>query len=187
MSSPGAARGGPGAPPPRRRRSPVLTVLALTFLVVPLVELFVLIQVGEVIGAWPTVGLLLLSAVVGGWLVRREGRRAWRALTTALQSGRMPARELADAGLVLVGGVLMVAPGFVTDLVGILLILPLTRPLARAALTGMVARRLLAGGAAYGGPTGGGTTNGPRPPRGTRPDGHDVVRGEVVDPPDDGR
>lgn len=174
---------------PRRRRPPVLAVLALVFLVVPLVELYLLIQVGEVIGAWPTVGLLLLSAVVGGWLVRREGRRAWGALSTALQSGRMPARELADAGLVLVGGVLMVAPGFVTDVVGILLILPLTRPVARAALTGMVTRRLLAaGGAAYGAPygrtTGSGTTNGPHPPKGARPAG-DVVPGEVVDPPDD--
>lgn len=171
---------------PRRRRPPALALLALVFLVVPLVELYVLIQVGEVIGAWPTVGLLLLSAVVGGWLVRREGRRAWQALSTALQSGRMPARELADAGLVLVGGVLMVAPGFVTDVVGILLILPLTRPLARVALTGMVTRRLLAAGAAYSPPTGPGTTNGPHPPRGARPAG-DVVPGEVVDPPDDRR
>jgi UPF0716 protein FxsA len=182
MSGPGT----PGSGGRRRGRSPVLALLALVFLVVPLVELFVLIQVGEVIGAWPTIGLLVLSAVVGGWLVRREGRRAWQALTTALQSGRMPARELADAGLVLVGGVLMVAPGFVTDVVGILLVLPVTRPLARAALTGMVTRRLLAAGGASYGPGRGGTTNGPRPPRGTRPDG-DVVRGEVVDPPDEGR
>lgn len=181
-----SGRGTPGSGGRRRGRSPVLALLALVFLVVPLVELFVLIQVGEVIGAWPTIGLLVLSAVVGGWLVRREGRRAWQALTTALQSGRMPARELADAGLVLVGGVLMVAPGFVTDVVGILLVLPVTRPLARAALTGMVTRRLLAAGGASYAPGRGGTTNGPRPPRGTRPDG-DVVRGEVVDPPDEGR
>ena len=84
--------------------------------------------------------------MLGTWLIRREGGRAWRALTEALQTGRMPARELADGALILIGGTLMLAPGFVTDAVGVLLILPITRPVARRLLTGVVARRLLGSG-----------------------------------------
>ena len=98
---------------------------------IPLLEIFVLIQVGQVIGPWWTILLLVVSGVLGTWLIRREGGRAWRALSEALQTGRMPARELADGALILVGGTLMLAPGFVTDAVGMLLILPLTRPVAR--------------------------------------------------------
>ena len=89
-------------------------VLALLFVVVPVVEIYVLIQVGQVIGAWWTVLLLIADGVLGGWLVRREGGRAWKALREALESGRMPARELADGGLILVGGTLLLTPGFVS-------------------------------------------------------------------------
>ena len=78
--------------------------------------------------------------MIGTWLVRREGGRAWQALTTALQTGRMPRRELADGALILIGGTLMLAPGFVTDAVGVLLILPVTRPVARRLLARAVAR-----------------------------------------------
>jgi UPF0716 protein FxsA len=152
----------------------------VAFVVVPLVEIYVLVQVGQVIGAWWTVLLLVVMSILGTLLIRREGGRAWRALTEALRTGRMPARELADGALILVGGTLMLTPGFVTDAVGILLILPFTRPLARRALTGLVGRRLLAGGT-YGGfapGAGQGPGNGRRP--GTT---GDVVRGEVVDDP----
>ena len=75
--------------------------------------------------------LLVLESLLGAWFVRREGSRAWAALTTALNTGRMPSRELADAALVLVGGTLLLTPGFITDVVGFFFILPLTRPLAR--------------------------------------------------------
>jgi UPF0716 protein FxsA len=126
--------------------------------------------------------LLVVMSILGTLLIRREGGRAWRALTEALRTGRMPARELADGALILVGGTLMLTPGFVTDAVGILLILPFTRPLARRALTGLVGRRLVAG-ATYGGFP-------PRPGQQQEPgDGRrpgttgDVVRGEVVDDP----
>jgi UPF0716 protein FxsA len=142
-----------------------LALVAL-FVGVPLVEIWFLVQVGQVIGPWWTILLLIAASVVGTWLIKREGGRAWRALTTALQTGRMPARELADGALILVGGTLMLTPGFVSDAVGVLLILPLTRPLARRALTRLVASRLLQAGAAR------------RPGRG--PQGP-VVRGEVVD------
>jgi len=143
------------------------TRLALftAFIVVPLIEIYVLIQVGQVIGPWWTILLLILDSLFGTWLIRREGGKAWLALRVALESGRMPARELADGALILVGGTLMLTPGFVTDAVGILLILPFTRPVARRLLTQVVTRRLLAGQT---------TRPGPGP-------GGPVVRGEVVE------
>ena len=110
----------------------------------PLVEIWVLIQVGQVIGPWWTILLLILDSLFGTWLIRREGGKAWQGLRVALESGRMPARELADGALILVGGTLMLTPGFVTDAFGILLILPFTRPFARRLLTQVVTRRLLA-------------------------------------------
>ena len=148
-----------------RRRFPAWLLL-VAFIVVPLVEIFALIQVGQVIGPWWTILLLILASVLGTWLIRREGGRAWRGLTQALQTGRMPARELADGALILVGGTLMLSPGFVTDAFGILLIVPVTRPLARRLLTQLIARRLI----------GPGSTRRPGPGS-----GGSVVRGEVVD------
>ncbi len=118
----------------------------------PIVEIYVLIQVGQVIGVGWTVLLLVLDSILGGWLIRREGARAWRAMRATLEAGRMPARELADGGLVVLGGTLMLSPGFVTDVFGILLILPITRPLFRGVLTTLLSRRLVGGVA--GGPAG---------------------------------
>lgn len=149
------------------RRRLALWAVAVAFVVVPLLEIFVLVQVGRVIGAWWTVGLLILASVAGAWLIKREGRAAWRALTDALSTGRMPARELADGALILIGGTLMLTPGFVSDLVAVFLILPVTRPLARKALTGMITRRLL--------------VSGPMDARRPGPGQGPVVRGEVVD------
>ncbi|MFI6737326.1 FxsA family protein [Nonomuraea sp. NPDC050451] len=106
-------------------------LLFLAFLVVPVLEIWLLIQVGSVIGGPATVALLIADSLLGAWLVRREGRRAWRALQDAIGSGRMPERELADGGLVLVGGALLLTPGFFTDVFGFLCILPFTRPLMR--------------------------------------------------------
>jgi UPF0716 protein FxsA len=126
-----------------RRRSWPWWLLVAAFVIVPIVEIYVIIQVGQAIGAWWTILLLIADSIFGSWLIAHEGRRAWQALTVALSSGRMPSRELADGALILIGGTLMLSPGFVTDAVGILLILPFTRPFARAALTRVVARRLL--------------------------------------------
>ncbi|WP_068430418.1 FxsA family protein [Piscicoccus intestinalis] len=127
-----------------RRRGRVLTLLALALLVVPLLEVLVIIQVGRAIGGWPTLALLLVESAIGAWLVRREGTRAWEALRTALTTGRMPAVELVDAALVLVGGVLLLAPGFITDIVGFFFVLPISRPITRRWLEAAVERQLLA-------------------------------------------
>jgi UPF0716 protein FxsA len=154
----------------------VLAVLVVLLVVVPIVEVAVLVAVGRAIGGWQTVGLLLVESALGAWLVRREGSRAWAALVSALRTGRMPSRELTDAALVLVGGTLLLTPGFVTDVVGFAFVLPLTRPLARALLVHLVERRLLAG---LGGPLG------PLGPFGPSPRSRPTVRGTVVDPPED--
>lgn len=158
-----------------RRRLP-WWVLALLFVVVPLVELYLLIQLGQVVGAWWTILILLADAVLGSWLVKREGGRAWRGLQEALAARRMPATELADGALVLVGGTLLVTPGFVSDVVGLFCILPLTRPLARRVLTRLISRRLGSATATktpWSPPSGGRTA--------PRPGHHEVIQGEVVD------
>ncbi len=116
-------------------------LLVVLFLIVPIIEIYVIVQVGQEIGALPTIVLLLVESAIGAWLVKREGRRAWSALKGALGTGRLPSSELADAALVLVGGTLLLTPGFVTDVFGFFLILPLTRPLARRALGWFAARR----------------------------------------------
>jgi UPF0716 protein FxsA len=116
-------------------------LLVVLFLIVPIVEIYVIVQVGQEIGAVPTIVLLLVESAIGAWLVKREGRRAWAALKGAVGTGRLPSSELADAALVLVGGTLLLTPGFVTDVFGFFLILPLTRPLARRALGWFAARR----------------------------------------------
>ncbi len=117
-------------------------LLFLIFLVVPVLEIWVLIQVGQVIGGWPTVALLLADSLLGAWIVRREGRRAWQSLQAALGSGRMPDRELADGAMIVAGGALLLTPGFVTDVAGFLCVLPFTRPLVRRLGAWFFARRV---------------------------------------------
>jgi UPF0716 protein FxsA len=119
---------------------PVL--LALLFITVPIAEIWLIIQVGQTIGTWQTVVALVAISILGAWLVRREGRRTWATLTDAIRLGRVPARELSDAALVLVGGTLLLTPGFLTDVLGLFFLLPLTRPLARRLLFWVVARRV---------------------------------------------
>jgi UPF0716 protein FxsA len=120
---------------------PVL--LLAVFIGLPILEIYVIIQVGQQIGAIPTIVLLIAESALGAWLVKREGLRAWRALTSAMTSGTLPGRELADAAIVLVGGVLLLTPGFVTDAFGFLCVLPFTRPGARRLLGIVVSRHLL--------------------------------------------
>ncbi len=157
-----------------RRRIP-WWVLALLFVVLPVIEIYVLIQIGQTIGAWWTVLLLVADGFLGSWLMKREGTRAWAALRQALDERRMPARELADGALILTGGTLLLTPGFVSDVFGLACVLPVTRPLVRAGLTRFLTRKFLAGGPGAGAPQG---TDG-RTRRRPGPDG--VVQGDVID------
>ena len=155
-------------------------VLALLFVVLPVAEIYVLIQVGQVIGVWWTVLLLVADGFLGTWLVKHEGTRAWSALQEALQQRRLPARELADGALILVGGTLLLTPGFLSDVVGFFCILPVTRPLARAALTRFLTRKFLSGPGAPG-YTSRREHAQTQAQRRQRPGPDQVVQGEVVD------
>ncbi len=157
------------------RRRPWRLWLLLALLIVPVLEIAAIIAVGKVIGGWPTVALLLFESFLGAWLVRREGARTWKALNTALTTGAMPSRQLADAALVLIGGTLLLTPGFLTDIVGFFFILPVTRPITRRLLEQAVRARLLGGAAAAAG------ANFPGSRPGHRPASPDTVEGRVVD------
>ncbi len=109
-------------------------LLVILFIVVPIAELYVIIQVGGLIGIWPTLGLLFLDAVLGSLLLRHQGRGAWRRFNEALAQGRFPGREVVDGLLIVVGGTLLLAPGFLSDIVGLFLLIPPTRALVRALL-----------------------------------------------------
>jgi UPF0716 protein FxsA len=101
--------------------------LFLLFTVVPVVELWLLITIGQHLGAAATVAIVLTTGMLGAWLARREGSRVLRAWQEAGQRGEMPKDGFVSSALVLVGGVLLITPGVVTDFVGLVLLVPLTR------------------------------------------------------------
>ena len=119
----------------------MFALLAILFLVVPIAELAVILFIGQQIGPWWTIALLIADSIFGSWLARREGIGAWRRFRTALDSGRVPTREIADGALILLAAALMLTPGFLTDIVGIVLLLPPTRAVVRRSVLAYVARR----------------------------------------------
>ncbi len=121
----------------------MLLPLVLLFVVVPLAELFVIIQVGQAIGVWWTIGILIADSILGSVLMRSQGRSAWRRFNDALRAGRVPAREVIDGALVIFGGALLLTPGFLTDILGLVLLLPPTRAVVRAVLLRRFAHRLV--------------------------------------------
>ncbi len=159
-------------------------MVLFVLIVLPVLEILVLIQVGQEIGAWVTVLLLAAQALLGALVVKHEGRRAWRRLNEALASGRPPEGAPADAALILLGGVLLALPGFLTDVPALLLLLPFTRPLLRRPALAWATRRAARAGlptTGFPGPFGE-APFGEHPQR-PRPDGSGgpgVVRGEVI-------
>jgi UPF0716 protein FxsA len=118
-----------------------LWALALLFLLVPIAELYVIIQVGEAIGLGWTVVLLIADSVLGSLLLRSQGRAVWRRFNDALAQGRVPHREVIDGVLVIFGGALLLTPGFLTDIVGVTFLLPPTRAVIRRFLIRRLGRR----------------------------------------------
>jgi UPF0716 protein FxsA len=118
-------------------------LLVLLFIVVPIAELALLIQVGQLIGVWWTIALLLADAILGSWLLRTQTRTAWRRFNEALAEGRVPHREVVDGVLVIFGGVLLLTPGFITDVFGLLFLFPPTRVLLRGLLVRRGALKLV--------------------------------------------
>jgi UPF0716 protein FxsA len=120
----------------------MVPILVLAFILVPLAELAVIVAVGDVLGLLPTLVLLLAISVAGGWLAKREGLAAWRRFQLAVAEGRMPTVEVADGAMILLAGALLLTPGFLTDVVGVLLLLPPTRAALRRMVPRLAARRL---------------------------------------------
>jgi UPF0716 protein FxsA len=120
---------------------PIILLIAI-FVAVPLAEIYVIIQVGEAIGPLPTVLILAADSVIGSMLLRSQGRRAWARFRQTVQRGDMPHREVIDGVLVIFGGAFLITPGFITDVFGVLLLLPPTRALFRRLLIRRLGRRI---------------------------------------------
>jgi UPF0716 protein FxsA len=119
--------------------------LILLFTVVPLLELYLLLFIGSVIGFWPTVAIVLVTGVLGAWLAKSEGLRVLRKWQAAIAEGRVPEEGVLGGLLVLVGGVLLVTPGVLTDVAGLLLLFPPTRRLVAAQLKKSVEKKIRSG------------------------------------------
>ena len=132
-----------------------MAFLVLLFIVVPIIELYVIIQIGSLIGVWPTIALLLADALLGSLLLRHQGRGAWRRFNEALAHRRFPGREVADGLLIVIGGTLLLTPGFVTDIVGLLFLIPPTRAIIRRLMRRYVGHRFVVVGGGMPGPGGG--------------------------------
>ena len=144
-------------------------LLIVLFIVVPIAELYVIIKVGELIGVLPTLILLLADALLGSWLLKHQGREAWRRFNAALAARRFPGREVVDGALIIVGGTLLLTPGFISDVVGVFLLAPPTRAITRRLLKRFTIGRFMVVGMPGGGrgpvgppPTNGGTRRGAR-------------------------
>ena len=122
-------------------------LLFILFIVVPIAELYVLIQIGSAIGILPTIALLILDSILGAALMRSQGRAAWMRFNRALAEGRVPGREVMDGALVIFGGALLLTPGFLSDFLGLILLLPPTRAIVRRLLLRRFAGRIVAGAA----------------------------------------
>jgi UPF0716 protein FxsA len=123
----------------------MLIRLFILFAVIPVIELYLLIKVGSLIGALPTVALVLSISLAGAWLVRHQGFEILRRIQAELAQGRLPAAELLDGAMVLVGGVLLLTPGFFTDVLGLFFLIPFTRAVIKQLTRLWLERRLAQG------------------------------------------
>ena len=120
----------------------MVAVFAVLFILYPLAELAAIIFVAKAVGVLITLLLLLVFSLAGAWLAKREGLAAWRRFQFATAEGRVPTREVADGAMVLLAGALLLVPGFLTDVLGLLLLIPATRSLARRLVPVLAARRM---------------------------------------------
>jgi len=150
-----------------------MPVFLIAFIVVPIVEMVILIEVGGMIGALPTVGLVLLTAVIGAGMLRQQGAATLLRANERMASGELPAQEMAEGILLAVGGALLLTPGFVTDAVGFTCLIPFTRRW----LTGYVVNRMVVSGSMSMGGDMGGEWSGEQGPRRDRY-GHIIIEGE---------
>jgi UPF0716 protein FxsA len=151
----------------------VVPLLILLFIVVPIAELALIIQIGSLIGVWWTIALLIADSILGALLMRHQGRAAWRRFQAVIAEGRVPARETIDGAMVIFGGALLLTPGFITDIFGLVFLLPPTRAVLRRLLVARFAHRMTSGMTS--GPIG--RRSGSRPDYDVEGTAHDVEPG----------
>jgi UPF0716 protein FxsA len=119
-------------------------LLAL-LIIVPALEMWGIIEMGHLIGGWPTFGLLIGTGFLGAWLIRVEGRKVWQQAQQQMQAGQVPGLSILDGLCVLAGGIMLMAPGFLSDIIGITLLLPFTRPVYRIIMYRWLERKIRSG------------------------------------------
>jgi UPF0716 protein FxsA len=119
----------------------MVALLVIVFILVPIAELYVILQVGDAIGAPLTILLLVLDSLLGSLLLRSQGRSVWRQFNEVIAEGRVPHRELFDGIAVIFGGAFLITPGFLTDIIGLLLLIPPSRALLRRFAAGWLGKR----------------------------------------------
>lgn len=119
--------------------------LLILFTLVPIVELYVLIEIGSMIGTLPTIILIFLTGIAGAYLARMQGFSLLNRIQNEMNQGRMPRSELVDGAMILVGGVLLLTPGFCTDLLGFSLLIPVTRNIYKGWLVQWLEKKLASG------------------------------------------
>lgn len=117
-------------------------LLLILLLIVPIAELWVIVQVADQIGIWFTLLLLFAVSIAGAWLLKQQGLATWDRMQAALRRHEMPTKEVTDGALILLGGALLLTPGFLTDAVGLLLLIPVTRSAVKSVFRSMLARRV---------------------------------------------
>ncbi len=156
--------------------------LFLLFAVMPMIEIMILLQVAENIGGWFTFSLVLITAFIGAQLVRQQGISTMLTARTKMASGTVPGQELVEGVLLLIAGVLLVTPGFVTDGIGFLFVLPMTRPAIARFLMSQFTVKAMHGGFQGDNPFGGNSQA--KPQEKNRTDG-DIIEGEYHDASND--
>ena len=140
-----------------------LLALILIFIVVPLAELYVILKVADDLLGWPlTLALLAADSLLGSWLLRSQGRAVWRRFNEAVRAGRVPHNEVIDGVLVIFGGAFLITPGFITDVLGVILLVPPTRRLVRRSARRYIERRAVVTVSGPGGSRRRGESNGAR-------------------------
>ena len=116
--------------------------LVLLFVITPLVELALLVYLGTIIGVWYTILIVVITGIIGAYLARSQGMAAIYRIRSSVERGEIPSNELFDGALILVGGLLLLTPGIVTDTLGFMLLIPQTRRVMRVWLLGLIRRRI---------------------------------------------
>ena len=128
--------------------------LFILFIVIPIIELYIIVQVAQTTGVFNSIALLILVSLIGAWLVKAEGTGVLKKIRQQLMNAEMPNKEIVDGGLILLAGALMLTPGFLTDAFGLLLLFPVTRPIFRTLIIRKVKKNPLSYGSSKNNRTG---------------------------------